>query len=297
MNHLSKILSLFLFLTVALMSCKSGSNDDTAKDASEEVLDPNSSLNTVFEGKIFSIPSPIQSAMMIKALDLNFNSDIIQTDYNTSQFNTSTKQALNLGVYGGDLAYASVYGKHEYCLKSLAALRKLSSQLGLNSTFDKSFLDRFENNLANLDSMVLLASDAFRRTDLYLKSSNRKTISALILTGGWVESMYIACELNAQKPSSSLSKSIGEQRTTLSTLIALLEEYNTENEFSDLVQGLKDLEFYFDKIDYKYIYKAPKTDAANKITTLNHQIDIKIDTDIQNQITLKVRTLRANITS
>jgi len=62
-----------------------------------------------------------------------------------------------------------------------------------------------------------------------------------------------------------------------------------------LIKDLEDLRFFFDKVIIDYQFVEPKTDSKNKTTTLQHNISVKIDTDVLNQITLKVRTIRENI--
>jgi hypothetical protein len=294
-----KIFSAVIYLLVfnlILVGCK-GSSDGEGRDIDNDVLDPNSSLNTVFDGKIFSIPSPIQTSMMIRELDIDFNPNYLNPTDNLSGYNTSYKQALNLGVFGTDLGYVSLYNKSDYSIKYLASIEKITEQLGLTSAFDKRFMKRFESNLANQDSMMILAADAFRKADNFLKNSNRKAISALVLTGGWIESMNLACELNNQRPSQRLVERIGEQQLSLATIIEILTEYNDDKVNDELIQDLTDLQFYFNKVEFKYTYKEPTTDAEKKTTTLNHSLQVKIDTDILNQITMKVRTIRQKITA
>lgn len=294
-----KIFSAVIYLLVfnlILVGCK-GSSDGEGRDIDNDVLDPNSSLNTVFDGKIFSIPSPIQTSMMIRELDIDFNPNYLNPTDNLSGYNTSYKQALNLGVFGTDLGYVSLYNKSDYSIKYLASIEKITEQLGLTSAFDKRFMKRFESNLANQDSMMILAADAFRKADNFLKNSNRKAISALVLTGGWIESMNLACELNNQRPSQRLVERIGEQQLSLATIIEILTEYNDDKVNDELIQDLTDLQFYFNKVEFKYTYKEPTTDADKKTTTLNHSLQVKIDTDILNQITMKVRTIRQKITA
>jgi len=202
---------------------------------------------------------------------------------------------LNLGIYGTDLGYSSLYEQKSVSLKYLSVVEKLTGQLGLEKAFDKKFMSRFEKNSDNQDSVMMIVSDAFRKADNFLKSSNRKSTSALILTGGWIESLYFACELNKTKENKKIIERIGEQQQTLHTIIEILKEYNKSNTNNDLIKDLEDLRFFFDKVIIDYQFVEPKTDSKNKTTTLQHNISVKIDTDVLNQITLKVRTIRENI--
>ena len=276
-------------------ACSGNESEEGKESIDEEFIDPNSSLNTNFDGKIFSIPSHVQTALLIKSTNLPFNNDLLNPVQNASDYTTEFKQALNLGIYGTDLGYSALYEQKAVSLNYLSVIEKLTGQLGLEGAFDKSFMSRFEKNNDNEDSVMIIVSDAFRKADNYLKSSNRKSTSALILAGGWIESLHYACELNKMKPNAKIKERIGEQKQTLYTIIEILEEYNKGGSNDELISELNDLRFYFDKVNIDYEFVEPTTDAKNKTTTLQHNINIKIDTDILNQITLKVENIRDSI--
>lgn len=281
-----------VFLFVA--SC-GGSGKDEKENIDKEIIDTDASLNTNFDGKIFSIPSPVQTAMLIKGANVPFNQALLNPVENASNYSTEYKQALNLGIYGTDLGYSSLYEQKSVSLKYLSVVEKLTGELGLEGAFDKKFMSRFEKNADNQDSMMVIVADAFRKADNFLKNSNRKPTSSLILTGGWIESLYFACELNREKRNEKIVERIGEQQQTLNTIIEILTEYNKSGSNNDLIADLKDLKFYFDKVTINYEYVEPKTDEKNKITTLQHKMTVKVNTDILNQITVKVTEIRDNI--
>ncbi len=283
------------FFMGLLFSC--GNPDSEGNEMDDDLRDPNNSLITNFDNKVFSIPSPVQTSMLLKQLDLSFYPTVLSPVDKVSSYSTKASQALNLGVYGTDLGYVSLYNENIYSVKYLSAVQKLTEKLGLTGAFDKEFLQRFEGHLSDQDTLMLLVSDAFKRADLFLKNSNRKSDAALILAGGWIESMYISSEINIQKSTPRIVERIGEQQWTLNSIIDLLSEYNDNGVNNDLISDLKDLQFYFDKIEFKYTYNEPTTDVENKTTMLNHKLEIKIDTDILNQISMKIRSIRSNITN
>jgi hypothetical protein len=233
--------------------------------------------------------------MLIKGANVPFDQTLLNPIENASNYSTEYKQALNLGIYGTDLGYSSLYEQKSVSLKYLSVVEKLTGELGLEGAFDKKFMSRFEKNSDNQDSMMVIVADAFRKADNFLKNSNRKPTSSLILTGGWIESLYFACELNREKRNEKIVERIGEQQQTLNTIIEILTEYNKSGSNNDLISDLKDLKFYFDKVTIDYEYVEPKTDEKNKITTLQHKMTVKINTDILNQITVKVTEIRDNI--
>ena len=285
------ILSLSLFI---ITSC-GGSKTDEQDQIDKDILDPNKSLNTNFDGKIFSIPSPVQTAMLIKQANLPFSQELLNPIANSATYSTEYLQALNLGIYGTDLGYASLYQQKNVSLKYLSVVEKMTSELGLEGAFDKKFMSRFEGNSDNQDSMMVIVTDAFKKADNFLKNSNRKPTSSLILTGGWIESLYFACELNAKKSNAKIVERIGEQQQTLYTIIEILTEYNKAGSNDDLIADLKGLKVLFDQVVINYQFVAPKTDEKSKTTTLQHNITVKISPDVLKQITAKVKTIRENI--
>ncbi len=296
MKYSSAYLILLFGLGLSITSCGDPA-PEPEKKIDNNILDPKKALKTVFDGKIFSIPSPIQTSMLIKDLNLEFNGSLTNPTETLESYTSEYQKALNLGVYGTDLGYVSLYKQNNLSIKYLAAVQKITEMLSLDAAFDQNFLKRFEANVSNQDSMVMIVSEAFKKSDEFLKNSNRKATSALILTGGWIESMYFACEINMQSPSKKMVQRIGEQKITLNTIIELLEEYNENDAHSALITDMKDLEFYFQQIIFDYTYHEPTTDEGKKLTTFNHDINISIDTGIMNQISMKIRSIREKITA
>ncbi len=286
----------YLVAFLLIMPSCTEEKEEKKPEVEEEILDANSSLNTNFNGKVFSIPSPLQTALLIKNLKVPFNESLPNSTENVDKYTTEYEQALNLGIYGTDLGYVSLYEQNSASLKYLATVEKLTNKLGLEGAFDRDFMTRFENNATTEDSMLRIVSEAFRKADDFLKSSNRKPTSALILTGGWIESLYFACELNRTKQSDAIVERIGEQQQTLNSIIEILREFNNNGSNDELIADMEDLQFYFNDISVDYEFVEPKTDSDKKLTTLNHKISIHIDTNTLNQITLKINSIRDKIT-
>ena len=288
-----KSILLGLLCTSVLLSC--GSDETEQDNIDQEVFDPNSSLNTIFDGKIFSIPSPVQTAYLIKQLDLSFDEALLNDDAAVNEYVTEYQQALNLGIYGTDLGYSALYSQKNTSLKYLNSVEKLTSQLGLDAAFDTSFISRFEGNSTDEDSMIILMSDAFKKADNFLKNANRKSTSALILAGGWIESVYIACELNSKKESKDIKRRIGEQKQSLSSIVDLLKEYNKGGSNDDLIAGLEELKDSFEKVSFNYEYAAPENDKENKMTIFHHTLEVEFEDEVMKEITDKLREIRTNI--
>lgn len=293
---MNKLLTTFTVSTgIVLLISSCGSEEEKKPEISKEVIDPNSSLNAKFDDKIFSIPSPMQMAMLLEESKSPYNEFLLNDLDKVGDYTSEYKKAMNLGVYGTDLGYVSIYKQNSIALKYLSTIEKLTSKLGLEGAFDKDFMSRFEKNSTNKDSMMVIVSDAFKKSDNFLKSNNRKSVSALILVGGWIESMYLACNINKEHANQKILDRIAEQAETLNTIIELLSDYNKKGEWDELIADMKDLKFYFDQITIKYEYMAPVTNAKTKTTTLRHKTVVTVDSSTLNFINQKIEAIRGKV--
>ena len=286
--------------SMLLMNGCNGSDDsenaiDGKKNVNKDVLDPDRSFNTTFDGKLFSIPSPIQTALLIKSLKIPFDGSLLSEKGNVVKYDIPSTQAINLGVYGADLGYATLYNQHAQSLNYLSIVEDLSKKLGISGTFDKSFVDRYESNSENEDSLLMILTDGFRRADNFLKNNDQNNISALILTGGWLESMYFATQLYKGSKNEKILTRIGEQNQSLETIIELLEKYNDNGQNDLYITIFKDLNTLFSKVESTYKYVEPETDEKNRITTIKSKMDIVISEELAEEIVNSVKNARTKI--
>ena len=187
------------FLTLSLIgllaiSCGDGGSEagtDTDAAAVEESTTDGSSLLEI-EGKLFSIPSPVQTALLIKEVGTDYDASLLNNPSDANKYSTSFKKGINLGIYGADLGYVTIYEQTQDAISYLAAVKSLANDLGVTGAFDMTLLERFEKNVGNKDSLLALVADAFKASDAYLKNNERNDIGALVLAGGWVESVYFS---------------------------------------------------------------------------------------------------------
>jgi hypothetical protein len=266
------------------------------KKIDKTLLDPDRSFNTTFDGKLFSVPSPVQTALLIKSLEIPFNETLLNSKDNLNGYTEETAKAMNLGIYGADLGYVTLYDQNSKALSYLSAVESLANDLGISGAFDKTFLERFESNSDNEDSMLVILSDAFRKGDNFLKENERKNTSALILTGGWLESMHLATALYSESKEAKILQRIGQQKQSLETIIELLEKYNNEGQNDEYITQFTSLNDLFKEIIVEYEYVDPSTDDENKLTTINSKMKIDISDELAEKIIAKVSEIRGSVT-
>ena len=276
-----------------LSSC--GNNGSKEKVESEvETTKVDSNRATLFQvgDELFSIPSPIQTAKLIKESGANYNSEILNPANKANSYSTKVQKSLNLGVYGADLGYVTMYDQTQDAISFLNASKKIADDLGVTSAFSPSLIKRFEANLGNKDSLLFLVSDAYRASDAYLKNNERDDVGSLILAGGWIESLYFATTVAKTAKSEEINRRIGEQKNTLENLIKLLERYNNNEEFADLVNQLIDLYYLFDEIYVSYEYVKPTTNEKTKTTTINSTSSVDFTEEQLTAIIEKIESIR-----
>lgn len=261
----------------------------------QDIIDGEASLNTAIGGKMFSIPSPVQMSLLLKDEIGVFNEEMITNPDNVSNFTTTYKRAVNMGVYGADLGYATIFENNTQALSYLASVEGLADELGIAGAFDEALIERFIENGNDQDSMLVIMSDGYREGDKFLKDNEQHDIATLILTGGWIESLYFATTSYTQKNSQEIANRIGEQKSSLITIIELLEDYNTDEFYSQLIDELKDLKVDFDKIEYNYQFIKPQTIEAEGLTVIKSKTSVSIDDATMKSIVSKVAAIRTNL--
>jgi hypothetical protein len=285
-------------ITVFAIGC--GTDDPSTDDVQTDVVEeknPKTSQLLEIDGKVFSIPSPIQTAFLIKNSGSNYNKDMLNEPSKVTNYTTNFKKAVNLGIYGADLGYVTLFDQTQDAISFLTAIKSVGDDLGVSSAFDVTLIERFEKNIGNQDSLLALVSDAYKASDRYLKNNEQNDIGGLILAGGWIESLYFSTSSNEMKSNEDIIKRIGEQKTTLNNLIKLLTPYYSKPEFTTLIDQLMELDEIYQGIDITYTFIKPTVDAANKTTTINSTTTVNISEEQVKAITEKIIQIRINLIS
>ncbi len=246
-------------------------------------------------GRTFSIPSPVQAAFAIKNSGLKYQRDLTVPLDRGASLVGKMQQATLLGMYGADMAYVTVHNDGQRALATLQAIEKLGGELELGNAFDRSLLDRFKRNVGSEDSLLRFSGTAFRAADEYLKNNERDDVSTLVLVGGWVESMHLTLADPAAAKTEKLTQRIGEQKSTLDGMVALLREIEEDGANAALVNALVELQAEYTDISPTYTYEKPVTDPASRTTYINSVTAVSVSEEKMASIAAKVLAIRSMI--
>jgi DNA-directed RNA polymerase subunit F len=294
LKRLPVLLLMSLIAFAVQTGCKSGGEKKEADEDDFEIRDNNI---IVVQGELFSIPSPLQTSVLLKESGAKYSKELLNPSSNLSSYSTNFKKAVNLGIYGADLGYVVIYNQTQDALGYMNASKRLSDDLNVSGAFNETLMKRFEKNMSNTDSLLAIFSSAYRLTDEFLKNNDRSEVSGLIIAGGWLESMYFTTHIlqNDFNNRQNVLQRVAEQRNTLDHVIRLLTPYyNTEGkeDYTELIDLLIELHHEFEDIEIKYTYVKPTHDEANKITTINSTTEVNITEEQLKTITEKVAEIR-----
>jgi len=287
---------LLLAVTVVFTASCTETKSDEEKDDMVEAPDTVKTGILNVGGQLFSVPSPIQTALLIQKSGITYDKSVLSVSNKVNSYSTDFTRALNLGIYGADLGYVSLYNQTQDALGYLAALKQLTDKLGISAAFDSATMDRIKNNITNKDSMMVLVGIAYRGSDAYLKENQRTDISSLILTGGWLESMHFSLAAYKVKSTDGIRFRIAEQKQALGSIIKILATYSTP-EIVDLTAALTDLAKVYEGIQFKYNFVEPVTDTTKKLTYVNSTTEVIVTDEQLKQIAEKLEQIRTKIVS
>jgi len=284
------------FITVisfAIASCTGGG--ETKEAAEGFKIDSAASTALQVGNVVFCIPSPIQTAVLIKDVGANYSKEMLNSTQNTNSYSTNYLKSLNLGIYGADLGYSTIYEQPQDGIKYLKVVQGLADDIGVSGAFSAEMMKRITENLGNQDSMLSMVSDCYRSTNAFLQNNDRDDVCALILAGGWIESLYFVTQIAGSMTNQEIINRIGEQKNTLNNLIKLIEPHYNQPEFRELLDQLIDLSYVFDEVEIKYTFEEPTVDVDKKISTINSTSEVIITDEQIKSISEKIESIREQI--
>ncbi len=197
---------------------------------------------------IGNISSPVEMAGLFKSSGVGFTERILNNPDNVSKYETSFKRALNLGVFSADLGYINTFDKNNIVISYLMAVKTLADGIRVGQFFDFNSLHRMATGSTNLDTLMEMSVTSFNKMDSYLREQNRSNVSTLIVTGAWVEGLYIASNVVKESGDKELSIRIAEQKHIVNILEIILSNYDNEPNFAALVTDIQKLKEAYSKI-------------------------------------------------
>ena len=236
--------ALLLLLPLFLGSCGGEKAEDVLEDDHSKPLVEESKFNA--QNVFNSLPDRKIVLKLIEANKIEYNPDLLNDPNSVNKYSIELYKAANLGIYGSDLTIASSFDQTQESMTFLKCVNILAGNLGVNSAFDQKMFDRISANDSNKDSVVEIVTGAFKKVDEILKYNNRPATAAVILSGCWIEGLYVSCKVAEAAEQESVIKTIIQQKESLKNLIVMLEAVTLEDNAKFILNDLKKLYDAFD---------------------------------------------------
>jgi hypothetical protein len=292
---------IILLIAINFNSCKSCKKEkltlaDTINVANvdEKLISEIKTAKLIF----YSLPSPLETAMILKRAGATFNPDNLNPIQKAKSYITTRSMALNLGIYSTDLSYACLFEQTQYSLQYMAAAQTLVNGLGITDAITNETIEKLKENINRRDVIMDIISEAFMNSSSFLKDNNRSVLSALVLVGGWIEGLYLATRLIDFKKfeENDLVKRIVDQKLSLDNVCKLLEENKDDPDIVPVLNQINELKEIYDKIKVKTTEIKTEQNSETNVTTLKSKVEYKVHKDIFFELCEKVKDIRNNFT-
>jgi hypothetical protein len=293
-------LVLAVFFTFSFGCRSDGSKskgDELNVDLTEEGDDIFNDINqakTIF----YSLPSPLETAMLIKTAGAKYNGELLNPESNAANYSTNKQMAINLGVYTTDLSFASLFDQTQTSISYMQAAKKMADGLGILEAIDNTTIARLEENVNNRDEIMNIISETFMTSSSTLQEDKRNAVASIVLVGGWVEGLYIASQLVGDVPikGNKIVERIVDQKLSLDIVLRLLDENKANTDVANVITEMNELKKVFDKITIKTSEIVPVVDEATKVTTLKSKTEINLTPEVFSELKETVKRIRTNFT-
>ncbi|MGQ9620850.1 MAG: hypothetical protein ACUVTX_07700, partial [Bacteroidales bacterium] len=245
--------------------------------------------------KIFNaLPTPLESAMLIKSAGAPFDRKYLNPIENTKLYTTIRSQALNLGIYTCDLSFASLYDQTQLIIDYMNAAKRMADGLGILNAINQETISKLEENINNKEVIMEIISETFLNSNSYLADNDQSAVAAIVLVGGWVEGLYISTQLVDLKEfnGNKLVATIIDQKLSIDILINLLDSNKGNPAVDELIVQMTKLKGVFDKINIKTTPIKTEIDQTTNVTILKSQVTTDMSVDTFRELTAVVKEIR-----
>ena len=267
-----------LLAAAFLYGCGDDNNKNNGNNPTTDTTKKENKVVKIDFAVLSAIPDPIETASLIKALNLRYDKAALNSLENKSKYASDYKRAINLGVYSTDLGYANIYGQSQDAIDYLLAVREMAEGLNIDKYVDFAGLRTLTAGGEGLDKILEVTLSSLSTINEQLQKENRGEATAFIISGSWVESLYLSCYLAQKSKNKDLKLAIAEQKIALKHLLNLLENNKgASKNIDELYEDLSLLNSIFANISVDY----KETEATEQVIDGQKQVTQEDTVEIQ----------------
>jgi hypothetical protein len=263
------ILPMMIIGFISMTSCK----DRAASKQQKKVEDQQKeAIESEIEKNVYPLPTSAEVIKMLTEFEVGYTVGITNPVENTKKYFSSTTRAINVGVFGADLSYATLYNQHQEVINYLSAIRSLANELNMSKIYNEDLYTKIKNNFDKRDTLVNILTSAFNDTYGYLSDNDQQPLALLVVGGAWVEGMYLTTQVSdAAYQYEGISRVLLEQKKSFDLYLNITKVYENDPSVGDFVKQLDPV---------KKVYEG----IGTSLTEQNIRDITKVIVDIRNQI-------------
>jgi hypothetical protein len=263
------ILPMLIISFTCLTSCRDGATRNQQKKVEKEQV---KTIETEIGTNVYPLPTSAEVIKMLTELEVGYIIGLSNPVENTKKYFSSTTRAINLGVFGADLSYATLYNMHQEVINYLNAIRSLSNELNMSKIYNEDLYNKIKANFDNKEELVKVLTSAFNETYSYLSENDQQQLALLVVGGAWVEGMYLTTNVSeAAYQVAGISKVLLEQKKSFELYLEITQPYVSDPSIGDFVKLLEPM---------KNVYAG----LGSSLTEQNIKDITKVITDLRGKI-------------
>jgi hypothetical protein len=254
-----KKLSLFVITALLFAACGQRPSENLEVDMEDMTAGELQISSETMSDIIQNIASPIEVAALISSLNIPFSTSYLSDPEKLSTNTTSFEMAFSLGALSADLGYLNMYEKTGTAVNYLSSINRLADALQIGQFFDFATIKRLATTSSDIDSLMFISIHSFNNMDDYLRETDRSNLSALMISGVWMEGLYLATQVATQNSNEDLKSMIGEQKIILNDLLLVLDHYKKETIIAAYIKDLQMIKQAYADVKITYEVGEPET--------------------------------------
>ncbi|MFT4753068.1 MAG: hypothetical protein ACI85Q_000604 [Salibacteraceae bacterium] len=233
--------------TILMVSCNTEpevQSEDIAVETEQE------NVVKVEETEEFVLPSTLQIGDLFRNSGLQYVSGLTLDPNKSTTYNTTFDKYFAFGAYWTDMTYCVLNQQSQEARKYMKVVKEVSTELGAGEVFsDQDILNRFDKNLENNDSILMILIEIDEKTDAYLDDNDQDEFAIVSFVGGWVEGMYLGVSTSTYEGHTQLTGRIIEQMVILDQLVVGLSKYEgSSKKVDNVLADMKGMQTFFNEI-------------------------------------------------
>jgi hypothetical protein len=231
------ILPFLIISFMCLVSCK---NKSASKQQEKTEKEQVKEIEGQIETNVYPLPTSAEVVRMLTELEVGYMVGITNPVANTKKYFSSYSRALNLGAFGADLSYATLYNQQQQVLNYLDAIRSLTNELNMSKVYNEDIYTQIKQNFDNRDTLVVILTKTFNDTYVWLAENDQQPLALLVVGGAWVEGMYLTTHVSeAAYQVAGIAKVLLEQKKSFETYLEITKPYLNDPSVGDFVKLLE----------------------------------------------------------